>query len=79
MTTHEDYQTFDGFPLARKQTSQQDGKLAYTEGTDRLQGGDSERGNVRQALRAGRGRWGRRAGLARWNRPTHEKGPQSSR
>ena len=30
VTTHEDYQTFDGFPLARKQTSQRDGKPAYT-------------------------------------------------
>jgi hypothetical protein len=30
VTTYKNYQTFDGFPLARKQTSQQDGKLAWT-------------------------------------------------
>lgn len=30
VTTYEDYQTFDGFPLARKETTQRDGKLAWT-------------------------------------------------
>ena len=29
-TLYGDYQTFDGFPMARKVTSQRDGKLAYT-------------------------------------------------
>jgi hypothetical protein len=30
VTTYENYQTFDGFPIARKETSQQDGKPAWT-------------------------------------------------
>ena len=30
MTTYEDYQTIDGFPIARKETTQRDGKLAST-------------------------------------------------
>jgi hypothetical protein len=30
VTTYENYETLDGFPLARKETTQQDGKLAYT-------------------------------------------------
>jgi hypothetical protein len=30
VTTFEDYHTFDGFPLARKETTQRDGKLAWT-------------------------------------------------
>jgi hypothetical protein len=30
VTTYEDYQTFDGFPIARKETIQRDGKLAST-------------------------------------------------
>jgi hypothetical protein len=30
VTTYEDYQTIDGFPLARKETTQRDGKLAWT-------------------------------------------------
>jgi hypothetical protein len=29
-TLYDDYQTFDGFPMARKVTSRRDGKLAYT-------------------------------------------------
>ena len=29
-TTFSDYQTFDGFPLARKETMERDGKLAST-------------------------------------------------
>ena len=28
VTTYEDYQTIDGFPIARKETTQRDGKLA---------------------------------------------------
>jgi hypothetical protein len=30
VTLYENYQTFDGCPIARKVTSQRDGKLAYT-------------------------------------------------
>jgi hypothetical protein len=30
VTLYGDYQTFDGFPMARKQTSHRDGKLAFT-------------------------------------------------
>ncbi len=30
VTTYEDYQTIDGFPIARKETTQRDGKLAST-------------------------------------------------
>ena len=29
-TLYRDYQTLDGFPMARKMTSQRDGKLAFT-------------------------------------------------
>jgi hypothetical protein len=31
VTTYEDYQTLDGFPLARKETVQRDGKPAWTQ------------------------------------------------
>ena len=30
ITTFSDYQTFDGFPIARKETSERDGKPSYT-------------------------------------------------
>ena len=30
VTTYTDYQTFDGFPMARKETTQRDGKPAWT-------------------------------------------------
>jgi hypothetical protein len=44
VTTYEDYQTIDGFPIARKSTTQRDGKLASTTELSEFKVGTSSQG-----------------------------------